>query len=220
MSAPPQQRALLLPRVWARKRVRSPSPAEIPKVDSPTDDATMTRLRDHDAQALDILFQCYSRFVLSIAVRILGDYGEAEEIVQEAFFSVFQKARLFDPSRGTAKAWITEIAFHRALDRKAYLDRRGFRRGTEIASLDDTLLGGTDLDQEIGAKLSRPLLEKAFNELPEFQRRTLELFYFEGLDLREIGEALGETWENIRHYFYRGLERLRKSAFIEKLRER
>ncbi len=52
------------------------------------------------------------------------------------------------------------------------------------------------------------------------QRRTLDLFYFEGLDLREISENLNQPLGNIRHHFYRGLERLRKSAFLQKLRQK
>jgi RNA polymerase sigma-70 factor (ECF subfamily) len=80
-------------------------------------------------------------------------------------------------------------------------------------------LGATDLDREIGSKLNRAQLQKAFAELPDVQRVTLELFYFEGLDLREISEKLSEPLGNTRHHFYRGLERLRKSAFVQKLRE-
>jgi RNA polymerase sigma-70 factor (ECF subfamily) len=218
MSAPLHERALPLPKVWGRKRVRAISPPAIPKVLSPSDEEAMARLSANDANGLDILFERYSRLVFGIAVRILQDYGEAEEVVQEVFFSVFQKAKLFNSSKGTPKAWITEIAFHRALDRKSYLDRRGFRRGTEVGCLDDTLMGETDLDEEIGARLNRALLQQAFQELPEVQRRTLELFYFEGLELREVAETLNETWENVRHHFYRGLERLRKNSFVERLR--
>jgi RNA polymerase sigma-70 factor (ECF subfamily) len=62
-------------------------------------------------------------------------------------------------------------------------------------------------------------LERAFEQLPEIQRVTLELFYFEGLELREISERLNEPLGNSRHHFYRGLERLRKSAFVQRLRE-
>ena len=51
------------------------------------------------------------------------------------------------------------------------------------------------------------------------QRLTLELFYFEGFDLREISRKLNQPLGNTRHYFYRGLERLRKSAFVQRLRE-
>jgi RNA polymerase sigma-70 factor (ECF subfamily) len=55
--------------------------------------------------------------------------------------------------------------------------------------------------------------------LPNTQRATLELFYFEGLDLREISQKLNQPLGNTRHHFYRGLERLRKSAFVQSLRE-
>jgi RNA polymerase sigma-70 factor, ECF subfamily len=135
------------------------------------------------------------------------------------FFHVYKKSALFDESKGTARNWILQLALHRALDRKAHLARRGFYRGTDLAGLDDILLADTDLDREVGARLDRVQLERAFEELPSSQRLTLELFYFEGLDLREISQKLNESFGNTRHHFYRGLERLRKSAFLRKLRE-
>lgn len=152
----------------------------------------MSRLHARDSEALASLYYRYSRIVLAIGSRVLHDRGEAEEIVQDVFFQVFQKASLFDPSKGSAKTWIVQIAFHRALDRKAYLDRRGFYVNEEISYLGDSLAGRTDLDQEIGAKLKRVQLEKAFEELPEMQRRTLELFYFEGMNLCDMIEELNE----------------------------
>jgi len=92
---------------------------------------------------------------------------------------------------------VLQIALHRALDRRAHLARRGFYVGTDTGSLDDTLLGETDLDREIGAKLNRIQLEEGL--LTSCRRAsafTLELFYFEGLDLREISRktepALGK----------------------------
>ena len=179
----------------------------------------MARLQANDTSALEILFDRYARLVFRIARGVVRDSGEAEDVVQEAFFHLYKKSMLFDGSKGTVKNWILQVALHRALDRKAHLARRGFYLGTDIASLDDTLLGGTDLDREIGAKLDRIQLEKAFEELPDIQRVTLELFYFEGLDLREISEDLNEPLGNTRHHFYRGLERLRKSAFVQRLRE-
>lgn len=219
VSAPPQERALALPVVWGRTRDRVRG---IPQnaAPQPADEVLMERMRARDAVALELLFDRYSRLVLGIGLRVLRDYGEAEDVVQEVFFHVFQKASLFDPLKGSAKGWIVQVAFHRALDKRAHLGRRGFYLGTEIESLDDTLLGETDLDREIGAKLNRAQLEKAFEELPEMQRRTLELFYFEGLELREISEKLNEPLANVRHHYYRGLAKLRKSAFVKKLREK
>jgi len=179
----------------------------------------MAQLQARDSNGLNLLFDRYARLVLSIALRILRDYGEAEDVVQDVFFYVYRKSALFEPARGSAKAWIVQIAFHRALDRKAHLSRRGFYLGTDIDPLHDTLLGHTDLEQEIGSEMNRLHLERAFEELPEIQRRTLDMFYFQGLELREISERLNEPLGNVRHHFYRGLECLRKSSFVQGLRE-
>jgi len=178
----------------------------------------MARLQRSEAGALNILFDRYARLVFSIALRVLNDHSEAEEVVQDAFFHVYQKAAMFDPAKGMAKAWIVQIAYNRAFDRRSYLVRRGFYTGTDVGMLDDTILGTTDMEREVGAKLDREHLQRAFEELTEAQRRTIELFYFEGLELREISEKFDEPLGNVRHHFYRGLDRLRKSAVVQRLR--
>ena len=218
MSSQPPQRILPLPIAWGRN-LEGPSAVPATREErSHSDEEVLVRLQASDSTALHTLFDRYSRLVFSVARGVLHDFGEAEDVVQDVFFYIHKKAALFDASKGSAKTWIVQMAFHRALDRKAHLARRGFYRGTELGSLDDTLLGETDLDREIGAKLNRVRLEKAFEELPKIQRRTLEMFFFEGLELREISEKLNEPLGNSRHHFYRGLERLRKSAFVQKLR--
>jgi RNA polymerase sigma-70 factor, ECF subfamily len=222
LTTPPRERALPLP-ILAAGNERSWKAAE-PSVASgsllpPNDEELMARLQVRDSDALGALLERYSRLVLGIALRILRDHGEAEDIVQETFFYLYKRAGLFDATKGSARAWIVQVAFHRAVDRKLYLGRRGFYAGTEIDSVYDTLAGATDLDREIGTKIDRVQLERAFAELPEVQRRTLEMFYFEGLELREIAEELNDLLGNIRHHYYRGLERLRKSAFVSALRQ-
>ena len=185
----------------------------------PSDEDLMKRLRVKDAEALDALFHRYGRLVMGIAFRALRDHGEAEDIVQETFLYLYQRAALFDAQKGTTKAWIVQVAYHRALDKKSYLFRRGFYSfGTEIDSMADTLIGKTDLDREVGSRLNRAKLEEAFAALPHEQRRTLEMFFFEGMEMREIASTLSESLANIRHYYYRGLERLRATTFVRKLR--
>jgi RNA polymerase sigma-70 factor (ECF subfamily) len=220
MNTPLEGRALSFPLIRTAPRTRSISARETPETRYPSDEELMGFLAENDSKALELLFNRYSRVVLGIARRILRDHGEAEDVVQETFFRLFQRAKLFDPKEGTAKAWIVRIAFHQALDRKSYLRRRGFYLCKEDARLEETLAGEADLDQEVGAKLNRVKLDKAFKDLPELQRRTIELFYFEGLELREIGKRLGEPLGNVRHHFYRGLGRLRSSAFVQRLRDR
>ena len=219
MSTLPPRRAVTFPFVSEFSPAQPVSPPTVPERHVPSDEDVMARLQANDVSALEILFDRYARLVFRIARGVVRDSGEAEDVVQEAFFHLYKKSALFDRSKGGAKNWILQIALHRALDRKAHLARRGFYVGTNISSLDDTLLGGTDLDREIGAKMNRKQLERAFQELPDSQRVTLELFYFEGLDLREISEKFNQPLGNTRHHFYRGLERLRKSAFIQNLRE-
>ena len=220
MRSPPQGRALTLPLLRARTSQSPVAVAEKVTATGQSDEEAIVGLQVRDTNALNLLFDRYARLVLSIALRILRDHGEAEEVVQDVFFYVYQKASLFDAARGSAKAWIVQIAFHRALDRKAHLSRRGFYVGTDIDPLHDTLLGHSDLEREVGSEMNRAHLERAFEDLPEIQRRTLNLFYFQGLELREISERLNEPLGNVRHHFYRGLERLRKSAFVRKLREK
>lgn len=218
MSSPPNGRALALPLVWSRNTAPVVALPEAAATLSPSDEELIADLQKQEVNALDVLFSRYSRLVFGIASRILRDYSEAEEVVQETFFYVYQKAVLFDAEKGGGKAWIVQIAFSRALDRKAHLSRRGFYAGTEIESLNDTLVGGSDFEREIGARLDFEQLQKAFEDLTQMQRRTLELFYFEGCELREISERLHEPFGNVRHHFYRGLEKLRKSPSVQRLR--
>jgi RNA polymerase sigma-70 factor (ECF subfamily) len=218
MSSPPNGRAIALPVVWEATRERSVPPPAV-EVRTPSDEELMSRLQAKDPKALELLFGRYSRLVFGIAVRILNDHSEAEEVVQDAFFYVYQKALLFDAAKGSAKGWVVQIAFSRARDRKAHLSRRGFYSGTDINSLDDTLLGQSSVEHEIGVRLDFSQLQCAFEDLTHVQRQTLEMFYFEGLELREISERLHEPFGNVRHHFYRGLERLRKSPAVKRLRE-
>jgi RNA polymerase sigma-70 factor (ECF subfamily) len=138
--------------VWGTEkesRVAGPQPAEIRL---PSDEDLMAWIQAKDSKGLDLLFTRYSRLVFGIALRILNDKSEAEEVVQETFFSLYQKALLFDPGKGSAKSWIVQIAFSRSRDRRAHLLRRGFYSGTDIESLHDTLQGQDDTEREVGLR--------------------------------------------------------------------
>jgi RNA polymerase sigma-70 factor, ECF subfamily len=225
LSLPPDGRALPLLFVWDKSRSRAePQPAEPQSTEVGTtvvtDENLLARLQEQDAAALHTLFERYARIALGIALRILRDAGEAEDVAQKSFLYIYQRASLFDPQKGNARSWIIHIVYQRAFDRRGYLTRRGFYGGTNGHVPNDALLGTTDLDREVGSRLDRELLETAISELEERQRRTLELFYFEGLELREISEVLGEPLGNIRHHYYRGLQRLRKNSFVKKLEKK
>jgi len=216
LNLPNDERVLSFPAIWEEPRLESS--AEYHRAEAPvTDEEVLGRLKAGDSTALTLLFDRYARVALGIALRILRDSGEAEDVAQESFLYIYQKASLFDPRKGNARSWIIHIVYHRSFDRRNYLGRRGFYGGTDTGPAPDTLLGSTDLDREVGAKLDHEQLKKAFAQLEERQRRTLELFYFEGFDLKEISEVLAEPVGNIRHHYYRGLQKLRKNSFVKKL---
>jgi RNA polymerase sigma-70 factor, ECF subfamily len=215
MSCRRSRQSLTFPVLW-------PGDVQVPLAQdeaegTPTGDAKFVpELKARGSGDIDLLFERYSRLVLGTAYRVLGNSNEAEEVVQEVFLYLCRKSQLFDESKGSLKTWIIQIAFSRALDRKLYLARTGFYTDRNIACLQ--LREEADLEQEVDARLTRKHLETAFSGLTDRQRRTIEFFYFEGLDLREISEQLGEPLGSVRHHLYRGLERLRKSSLLRRIR--
>ena len=107
---------------------------------------------------------------------------------------------------------MVQMVYRRAFDRRSYLNRRHFYHGTDILEYANALIGKRNLEEDIIERLTTQQLRAAFDELSEKQRETLELFFFEGLKLKEIAERSGEDITNIRHHYYRGLERLRQVA--------
>lgn len=184
----------------------------------PFEDAdSVTHHEAPHASHLDLVFDRYARLVRGTAFRVLGDANEAEEVVQDVFLYLYRKPELFDPSKGTLKAWIVQITVCRALDRKAYLARRRII----AANLENLELAEqTNLETELEAKFSRKHLETALANLPPMQRLTIEFFYFDGLNLKEISIRLSQPLGNVRHHFYRGLKRLRQSTVLHRLRSK
>jgi len=163
--------------------------------------------------ALTLLFRKHRHVVFNVALRILRDSSEADDLCQEVFLYIFQKAKLFDASKGTALSWIVQIAYHRAINRRHYLT---FRRHYDTQELNDECTSGDHGRAVIDEIVARTLLSKVRGQLSHEQRETLELHFFEGYSLREIADKTQQALGNIRHHYYRGLERLRSCVFPEK----
>jgi len=131
-------------------------------------------------------------------------------LAQEIFFHLCSEVHTFDNTKGSARTWIIQMIYRRAIDRRAYLRRRHFYRGTEIEERTNTVVGGNCQEDQLIDRLTVQQLRTAFSELSDHQRKTLELFFFEGLNFAEIAERSSEDVKNIRHHYYRGLERLRR----------
>ncbi len=177
----------------------------------------MTHLQAGHADVLAIIFDRYYRLVLSVAMKILRDVGEAEDLMQTVFLEIFKSAAQFDSSRGTLKVWLLQYAYHRGMSRRQHLSIRNFYKNSDIADLQGELLL-TEVthfnDQEI-----RQLVTQALGSLNDTQSRVLKLAYFEGLSLREVAERTGESLGNVRHHYYRGLNRLRELVKREPVKQ-
>ena len=177
-----------------------------------TDEELLAGIVNRDRTALSSLFERYAPLALAIGSRILRDRAEAEDLVQDIFLDLFRKPGKFDPALGSGRSWLVRVMYRRALDRRAYLERRHFYSGTELDDVTNVDMGNVALDQTIIRRLSSDQLRAELPRLQENQRVTLELYFFQGLTLREIGEQRNEELANVRHHYYRGLEALRRIA--------
>jgi RNA polymerase sigma-70 factor, ECF subfamily len=185
-----------------------------------SDEALLTLAAGGDQQALGCLFERYDRLLRSVAVRILRDSAEAEDLVQDLFLFVLRKCAIFDSSKSSARSWIVQMAYHRAIERRRYLATRQFYSRREIDGKAREVVGSatTESDYSAEAVLGRNGLEAVLEALSEDQRETLRLHFFEGHTLAEISVKLDQPLGNVRHHYYRGLALLRKQMFGNSVR--
>lgn len=185
-----------------------------------SDEVLLTRVAEGDQQALGCLFQKYARLLRSIAARILRDGSEAEDLVQDLFLFVQHKSAIFDSSKCSARSWIVQMTYHKAISRRRYLATRQFYAHEEVEGIAEQLVGvaTTENDYSAEAVFGRNGLEQVMEALSEDQRETLRLHFFEGYTLAEVGEKLGQPRGNVRHHYYRGLAQLRKKMSGSKVR--
>jgi RNA polymerase sigma-70 factor, ECF subfamily len=178
-----------------------------------SDEVLLALVSNGDKEALSILFRRHAQAVYNVSQRILKDKSEAEDLVQELFLFIFQKAQSFDSTKSSASSWIIQITYYRAIDRRRYLSSRQHYRSQE---LDEDRLIGIRGQISIDDLAGRALLINFRKELSTHQQQTLELHFFEGYSFHEIAERTGDTLGNVRNHYYRGLERLRCHIFSRK----
>ena len=186
---------------------------------SPPDETLIIGVGQGDKEALGLLFCRYARVVRGVALRILKDSSEADDLLQDVFVLIHRLCRTFDSSKGSAQFWILQMTYRRAISRRRYLNSRHFYTQLELdeqsSEIADPLCGHSD--DPVNSILAELDLQKMFGTLSEDQRKTLRLHFIEGYTLDEIAKMLGQTKGNVRHHSFRGLERLRKLIFAGKL---
>jgi len=130
------------------------------------------------------LFDRYSSLVYSVALRVLGDTGAAEDILQEVFMQLWRKPAVFDSARGSLAAWLAVIARNRAID--------AIRKRKPETDIEDVIVSvEPDFAGEAERNRAAEHIRRKLSEMPEPQRSALEMAFFEGLTHSEIATKTG-----------------------------
>jgi RNA polymerase sigma-70 factor (ECF subfamily) len=185
-----------------------------------TDEDLIAQIQKEDGEAFTALFRRYARLLRSVSLRILKNETESDDFVQDLFLFIQRKASSFDNSKSSARSWIVQMAYHRAIERRRYLTTRQFYSKLMVQDSAEHVVGSstTEDDYSPEAVFGRNGLNKVVEALSEDQRETLRLHFFEGYTLGEIGEKLGQPHGNVRHHYYRAIEKLRKHIFGSRVR--
>jgi RNA polymerase sigma-70 factor (ECF subfamily) len=181
--------------------------------DRAADEAAARVMAAGDHAGLAELYDRHGGAVFSLAVRILGDAGEAEDVTQEVFTQVWRQAGRFDASRGSVPAWLLTIARSRAIDRLRARRAQGDRAAPD--AIEKVESGGRAAERVAAPELE--LIEReqvlrvrqALERLPLPQRVAIELAYYEGLTQAEIAARLQEPLGTVKTRIRLGLLKLR-----------
>lgn len=184
------------------------------------DESLLAQVSLESKDALALLFRRYAGLVRGIAYRILRDPSEADDLLQELFLFIYRKSGTFDSSKCSARSWIVQMTYHRAIDQRRYLQSRHFYTCVALDGTTDLLDPHSETARysEFRDKLvGNATIPRLLGSLTEDQRNTLSLHFFEGYTFGEIAVKLDQSLGNIRNHYYRGLDHLRKLMFSSKL---
>jgi len=169
-----------------------------------TDLALVTGLKSGDQGAMAELYDRYSSVVYAVALRVLGDAGAAEDVLQEVFLQLWRKPSAFDAARGSLASWLAVITRNRAID-----SLRKRRPETEI---EDVVLSVTpDLAGDAERSRAAEKVRGVLAGMAAAQRSALEMAYWEGMSHSEIAEKTGEPLGTVKTRIRAGLIALRKA---------
>ena len=174
------------------------------------DNRLIALIIDEQQDALGVLYDRYSRLVFSMAYRTVGDPGLAEEITQEVFLRVWEKAHTYRPEQAKVLTWIASITRYRAID---ILRQRNIRPEGNSADWDEGLVldnaDPSDIEQIVDLRQRQSKVRAALAELPDEQRRAVALAFFYGYSHSQIAEHLQEPLGTIKTRIRSGMQKLR-----------
>ena len=176
-------------------------------------DSLLDGVRAGDKAAFSALYDAVAPQVLGLATHILRDQAQAEEVTQEVFVEVWQKAHTFDPARGSAKSWVLRLAKSRSIDRLRSW-RSAQARDTEDFNRQLTTWVAP-AEEEAAQRLESQELQELIDSIGEPHRSALMLAYFGEYTHQEIADATGVALGTAKTRVRDGLQKLRKAVTVK-----
>lgn len=176
----------------------------------PADVQIIQRVVAGDQQALGELYDRWSKPAFSLARRVCGDEGLAEDVVQEVFIAFWREPGRFDPARGAFGSWLLTLVHHKAVD--AVRRESAIRRRTVPAAEDGeewSVAPGPGADQAALGAVVAGQVRDALGRLPDEQREALALAYYGGYTQREVATLTGVPLGTVKSRMFTGVQRLR-----------
>ena len=173
------------------------------------DEDLMQLVRRGDAEAFEVVYERHATVAFSLAHRMTQSRNAAEDVVQEAFLSLWRSGARYDRARGSVRTWILGIVHNRAIDalrRSTVHDRR--RASDE--GLEERFAAAERTDAEVARRDEAREIRDALATLPDEQSRVIELAYFGGFTHREIAEMLGAPIGTVKGRMRLGVKKMRE----------
>ncbi len=171
------------------------------------DQSLMERIKEGDKSAFRDLYSRFSQVVFNLAYRMLRSREEAEEVVQEIFLQVWNKADSYDSERAAVSTWVINIARSRSIDKLRTL---GFKEQT-TELIEDRVNSKSDFTRIVeDREESKKIIRQALESLPDNQRLAIEMVFFEGLTHMEAAERLNEPVGTIKTRIRLGVSKLKE----------
>ena len=168
----------------------------------------MQLVRRSDPRAFEVVYERHAGAAFSLAYRMVGRGNVAEDVVQEAFLSIWRSGARYERARGSVRTWVLGIVHHRAIDQLRRSSVHSKRRASD-EGIEERIEAPERTDAEVARRDEAETIRSAMDTLPAEQSHVIELAYFGGFTHTEIAEMLETPVGTVKGRMRLGLEKLR-----------
>lgn len=173
--------------------------------------ALLARVAERERAAFEELYDRYANILYATALKFLKEDADAQDVVQDVFIQIWDKAKLYDPSKGKPLTWALTLTRNRSIDRIRSIQRRSrLRDDFERETAADESAGIREALSEVDASEKSQILRDAVGRLSPEQRKVIELAFFGGFTQSEIADRLGQPLGTVKARARRGLMKLKE----------